>query len=93
MEAVPSSETLVTTYKGRAITQAVTRPILTAEARSVDAGFVVDEVKPGQISPEYFCFSCQFSLYQMLHFCHLSSGARRMGQFGPSSTGLGLTLP
>jgi hypothetical protein len=53
MEAVISSETLVVIYIERAITQTVTRPILTAEARSVDAGFVVDEVKPGHIPPEY----------------------------------------
>jgi hypothetical protein len=58
MEAVPSSVTLAATYKGRVRTQAVTHSILAAEARSVDVGFVVDEAKPGQIYPEYFCFSC-----------------------------------
>jgi hypothetical protein len=41
---------------------------------------MVDEVALGQVSPEYFDFSYQFSFHQMLH-THLSSGA---GTIGPT---------
>jgi hypothetical protein len=39
-------------------------------------GFVVDEVGPGQIFPEYFSIFCQLPFHQLLHnHPHLSSGA------------------
>jgi hypothetical protein len=31
---------------------------------------VVDEVAMKQVFSEYFCFPCQFSFHQMLHFHH-----------------------
>jgi hypothetical protein len=39
-------------------------------------GFVVDKVALGQVFSEYFGFSCQSSLHQLLHnHPHLSFGA------------------
>jgi hypothetical protein len=40
----------------------------------------VDEVVLGQVFSESFSFPCQFSLHQLLHTHHLSSGASTMGQ-------------
>jgi hypothetical protein len=42
--------------------------------------FVVDKVALGQVSSEYFGFTCQFSFQRLLHTHELSSGAGTMGQ-------------
>jgi hypothetical protein len=57
--------------KGRPLTQAVSRWLLTAAARvrvrAEHVGFVVDKAALGQIFSEYFRFPCQSSLHQFLH--------------------------
>jgi hypothetical protein len=57
--------------QGRAIAQAVSRWIPTAEARVRDrtqqVGFMMIKVALGQVFSEYFGFPCQSSFYQFLH--------------------------
>jgi hypothetical protein len=58
-------------------------------------GFVVDKVAVGQVSFEYFGFTCQSSFHRLLHnHPHLSSGAGTIGQLVADVTsGLSLTPP
>jgi hypothetical protein len=91
---------------GRAIAQAVSRRLPTAEARvrsqSGHVGFVADKVALGQVFSEYFGFSCQFLFHRLLHIHHhhyhhhhhLSSEAGTIGQLlAEVPSGLSLTLP
>jgi hypothetical protein len=52
---------------GRAIAQAVSSWLPTAEVRAEHVGFVVDKVALGQVSSEYFGFPCQSSFHQIPH--------------------------
>jgi hypothetical protein len=72
-------------WEGRAIAQAVSRRLPTAEARvrarGRSCGFVVDKVALGQVFSEYFGFPCQFSFHRLLHIHHhLPSGEGIIGQ-------------
>jgi hypothetical protein len=51
---------------GRAIAEAVSHWLPTAEPRSGEVGFVVDKVGPGHVFSEYFGFPCH-SFHQILH--------------------------
>jgi hypothetical protein len=55
---------------GRVIAQAVSRwvsiPVARVRARVWQVGFVVDKLALGQVSSEYFGFSCQSSFHQIL---------------------------
>jgi hypothetical protein len=54
---------------------------------------VVGKVALGQVFSEYFGFSCQFSIHQMLH-THPSSGAGTISQLvADVPSGLSLTPP
>jgi hypothetical protein len=54
--------------------------------------FVVDKVTLGQVFLEYFCFSCQFLFYRLLHTHYLTLGAGTIGQtVAAVPSGLGLT--
>jgi hypothetical protein len=56
-------------------------------------GFVVDNVVLEQVFSEYFGFSCQFSIHQMLH-THLSFGAGKVSQLiADVPSGVSLNLP
>jgi hypothetical protein len=70
--------------EGRAIDQAVSRPLPTAavrvRAQIRSLGFVVNKVALGQVFSEYFGFPCQISFHRLLHTHHLSSGAGTIGQ-------------
>jgi hypothetical protein len=65
------------------------------EPRLGCVGFVVDKVALGQVYPEYFGFSCQFSSHRLLHLQqHLSSGAGTIRQLVadvPSTLSVNLT--
>jgi hypothetical protein len=75
----------LTASHDRVITQTVSRRLPTAAARVRahfrSCGICVDKVALGQVSSEYFGFSCQFSFHRLLHIHHhLSSGAHTIGQ-------------
>jgi hypothetical protein len=61
--------------------------------KSGHVGFVVDEVALGQVSSEYFGFSCRFLFHQMLH-TYLSPGAGPISQLvADLPSGLSLIAP
>jgi hypothetical protein len=60
--------------EGLAIAQAVSRR-LGFQPRSGHVGFMLDKVALGKVFSEYFGFSYQLLLRQILHNHHLSSGA------------------
>jgi hypothetical protein len=62
------------------------------EPRSGNMGFVLDKVALGQVSSEYFGFSCQFSFHRPLHIHYLLFGAGTIGQLlADVPSGLSLT--
>jgi hypothetical protein len=82
---------------GSVIAQVVSRRLPTEAARVraqvKSLGFVVNSVTLGQVFPEYFGFSCQFSFHRLLHIHpHLSCGAGAIGQIVTDvPSGLSLT--
>jgi hypothetical protein len=62
-----SVDTSILFLYGRAISQAVSLWLPTAAARVWQVAFVLNKMALGQVFSEYFGFSCQSLLHQILH--------------------------
>jgi hypothetical protein len=62
------------------------------EPKSCHVGFVVDKVDLGQVSSEYFGFSCQFSLH-ITHSSSIFQGCYSRQLVADVPSGLSLTPP